>query len=251
MTTIENPCGYPDPPLLLWRYLWLMDNRADHSNSPNRAKKGKPEGEIRKQIDEAKLYLTPKFFLGFALIVTALICAAIINTSANRSISVWRATENLAPGSIIGSQSIAATRVLLPENAEKYLSSDAQIEGAMVLRAIAVDELIPAFAVASDVDSTLMRVPISVPSSFLPYGLSSGDLVDIYAIPSSPTSIAGNPEAQSSELLIEGVGIEGVDSTSKDLGGSTTLTLLIPESVVKKFLSGLVNQQPIVVKRLV
>ena len=228
-----------------------MEIRSGLPSSPRGSQGPKRNKNLRRQIDDARLYLTPKFFFGLSLIATALVAAIIINTSSQRTISVWRATEDLAPGSVISAEKIAPTKVLLPENAKNYLSTDAELVGTTVLRSISGDELIPAYSISNQVDRDFLRVPLSIPSSSLPFGLISGNVVDVYAIPASHTAISANINVKSAQLLIASVGIEGIDSNSRDLGGNTTVTLLVPEALVRIVLSGLIDQQIIVVKRIV
>ncbi|MFM8502215.1 MAG: SAF domain-containing protein, partial [Actinomycetota bacterium] len=136
-----------------------------------------------KRFDEIRLYLNPRYLLGLILILASFSSAYLISKSSDRMITVWGANVDLAPGEMIEADDLKVIRVRLPDNAAQYLDSKTDLIGTTVLRAIGSSELIPSFALTSEIDLSLARVPISIAREWAPIELRNGSLVDIYGIP--------------------------------------------------------------------
>jgi hypothetical protein len=214
-----------------------------------------------------KFYLTPRFLGGLALIITALFASLLISQASSRTIAIWSTTTALAPGVIIEASSITQARVLLDHNSSVYLSAQAPIIGATVLRPIGAGELIPSEALTLSADPTMRRVALSISSALLPGGLTSGNIVDLYAIPADRTyqyspsgQYSGSGQSSTfgaasesalnrrATLVLPGIGIATLDASARDIGGNTTVTLLIPQLLVDEVLSSLIDHQILIVK---
>ena len=165
-------------------------------------------------------------------------------------ITVWSATKDLAPGSVIQQEDIEQTQVLMPNNSQFYLNGINSILGSYVVRQIGASELIPAYAVTTEPISDLRAVPISIPINRLPYQIRTGQLVDVYAVPKQQNSINQENLKSRANLLLYSVGISGIDAESGKLGGEIAVTLLVPEQLVSELVSTMPNYDFVLVKTL-
>lgn len=199
---------------------------------------------------DLSFYLSPRYILGIILICASFLSAFAITQRADRTITVWSATVDLAPGTEITSESIAPIRVRLPENAEQYLSTEAEIVGASVLRGIGASELIPSFALATELDPDLQHLPISISIDRVPSGLRPGSSVDIYTLPNQNLQSMREVPMRS-KLLLSRVVIETIDDSGRDLGGNLLMTLLINQQLVPEVIAAMSNSEFILVRRMI
>lgn len=171
-----------------------------------------------------------------------------MSKASDKTVMVWAANVDLAPGEVISDSDLIKVRVRLLDNAEQYLDADNSITGAAVLRGIGAAELIPSFAIASDVDPTLQVVPISIPREWAPIEITSGAIVDVYGIPNRNLQLSGELQEQS-KLLLSAIAIDSVDSTSRDLGGRIGISLLVPDIEVETIISAINGNEFLLVRR--
>jgi hypothetical protein len=201
-----------------------------------------------KRFDEIRLYLNPRYLLGLILILASFSSAYLISKSSDRMIMVWAANVDLAPGEMIEADDLKVIRVRLPDNAAQYLDSKTDLIGTTVLRAIGSSELIPSFALTSEIDLSLARVPISIAREWAPIELRNGSLVDIYGIPNRANQFSqdSNP---SSRLLISNIAIDSVDASSRELGGRIGMTVLVPQARVEAIVSAISKYEFLLVSK--
>jgi hypothetical protein len=201
-----------------------------------------------KRFDEIRLYLNPRYLLGLILILASFSSAYLISKSSDRMITVWGASVDLAPGEMIEADDLRVIRVRLPDNAAQYLDSKTDLIGTTVLRAIGSSELIPSFALTSEIDLSLARVPISIAREWAPIELRSGSLVDIYGIPNRANQFSqdSNP---TSRLLISNIAIDSVDASSRELGGRIGMTVLVPQARVEAIVSAISKYEFLLVSK--
>lgn len=196
-----------------------------------------------------KFRLNVRLIIGVILIATSFISAFLISSSSNRMVTVWSATMDLAPGTIIDESKIEKAQVLMPANIGLYLDGAKSIIGAQVLRGIGAAELIPAYGISSDIVLDLKQVPISIPSSRMPFGVKNGDLVDVYALPNQ--NLGGVSESKLKPgLVLSNIGIDGVNFEASKLGGEIGVTLLVPTTLVAKLISSMGQANFLLVKAL-
>lgn len=199
---------------------------------------------------EFSFYLSPRYILGIILIITSFLSAYLVSRSADRTITVWSATSDLAPGSVIGGDQISPTRVRLLDGASRYLGTDAQIIGTAIVRPIGKDELIPASALASEVNVHLQRVPISIERSYAPVGIEAGAIVDLYVIPDANSAILGDHRKSKPRLLIERISIDAIDQRANELGGPLIMTVLVERDLVQGLIEALPGHDLVLVRRI-
>ena len=201
---------------------------------------------LEKSWRDISFFLTPRYLMGLALIIASFISAFIISSSADRTVTVWASTGDLAPGEIITPEDVVPMRVRLIENGEQYLSTSFEIVGSAVLRRIGASEFVPSFAVSQEIDINLQQVPISVTQEMAPANLNSGAIVDLYGVPEANQD---SGKKDSAKLLFAGVSIDSV--TANEFGGRMLITLLVPSQLVPELISYIGKNQLLIVKRIV
>jgi len=189
---------------------------------------------------------TAKTYFAIGLLALSLFAAFAITGQANKSVSVWTASKDLAAGDAIKDGSVAEVKVFLPMNSDKYLSVDSKITNLVANRRILKGELLPASAISRIFGGESSRsVPLKIARSDLPNDLNSGQSVDIYSLPQDDLN---SIKPRKTELISVGVAVESIDLKSRDMGGDIGIVLKIPERDVIYLLSAL-NQSRIVVVR--
>ena len=183
-----------------------------------------------------------KTILGGCLIAASFISALVISNSSSRMITVWSAAVDLDKGEVITAEDVVISKVLLPGNAGNYIDGQVSIIGSSVVRAIGIDELIPAYALSSQVDEQLQQVPIAIAFSQVPKDIGSGQRVDIYGITKSELRSQGLESARyKSRLIASDLVIDQVDNQANTLGGDLVITLLVPRPIIPNLIEDMGN----------
>ena len=194
------------------------------------------------KIKYLEIFKNSRLAMGLALLISALLASSLIAKEANRTVYVWAANGELAPGNTIAATDIKPIAVLLPESAKNYISAEAQLIGATVTHRVGLGDLIPVSAVTVEVSKLIQRaVPLSIEPTDLPTDLLRGEVIDLYAIPnSSPKSIA-MPELISAAITVAEV-------SSKNNSGKSVVVVNLPESIVLNTLSYISDARLIIVR---
>ena len=189
-----------------------------------------------------------KTILGGCLIAASFISALVISNSSSRMITVWSAAVDLDKGEVITAEDIVISKVLLPSNAANYIDGQVSIIGSSVVRAIGIDELIPAYALSSQVDEQLQQVPIAIAFSQVPKDIGSGQRVDIYGITKSELRTQSLESGRyKSRLIASDLVIDQVDNQANTLGGDLVITLLVPRTIIPNLIEDMGNYDFILV----
>jgi hypothetical protein len=189
-----------------------------------------------------------KTILGGCLIAVSFISALVISNSSSRMITVWSAAVDLDKGEVITAEDVVISKVLLPGNAGNYIDGQVSIIGSSVVRAIGIDELIPAYALSSQVDEQLQQVPIAIAFSQAPKGIGSGQRVDIYGITKSELRTQSLESGRyKSRLIASDLVIDQVDNQANTLGGDLVITLLVPRTIIPNLIEDMGNYDFILV----
>ena len=190
-----------------------------------------------------------KTILGGCLIAASFISALVISNSSSRMITVWSAAVDLDKGEVITAEDVVISKVLLPGNAGNYIDGQVSIIGSSVVRAIGIDELIPAYALSSQVDEQLQQVPIAIAFSQVPKDIGSGQRVDIYGITKSELQSQSLESGRyKSRLIASDLVIDQVDNQANTLGGDLVLTLLVPRPIIPNLIEDMGNYDFILVR---
>lgn len=133
----------------------------------------------------------PRVLGGCALVVVSVILGTFIVGSADDRVMVWSVRHDLAAGSVVNADDLAAVPVAL-DQAQRYVGADdSAIVGRRLARAIGRDELVAISAVgSSDADSRLITVPVEPVHA--PTDLAHGDRVDVYSSPRDAATAGGS-----------------------------------------------------------
>ena len=190
-----------------------------------------------------------KTILGGCLIAASFISALVISNSSSRMITVWSAAVDLDKGEVITAEDVVISKVLLPGNAGNYIDGQVSIIGSSVVRAIGIDELIPAYALSSQVDEQLQQVPIAIAFSQVPKDIGSGQRVDIYGITKSELRSQSLESGRyKSRLIASDLVIDQVDNQANTLGGDLVITLLVPRPIIPNLIEDMGNYDFILVR---
>lgn len=186
--------------------------------------------------------------LGGCLIAASFISALVISNSSSRMITVWSAAVELGQGEVITSDDVVISKVLLPSNAANYIDGEVSIIGSSVVRAIGADELIPAYALSSQIDEQLKQVPIAISFTQVPKDIGSGQRVDIYGITKSELRSQSLTSGKfKSRLIASDLVIDQVDNQASALGGDLVITLLVPKPIIPSLIEDIGNYNFILV----
>jgi len=189
-----------------------------------------------------------KTILGGCLIAASFISALVISNSSSRMITVWSAAVDLDKGEVITAEDVVISKVLLPGNAGNYIDGQVSIIGSSVVRAIGIDELIPAYALSSQVDEQLQQVPIAIAFSQVPIDIGSGQRVDIYGNTKSELRTQSLESGRyKSRLIASDLVIDQVDNQANTLGGDLVITLLVPRTIIPNLIEDMGNYDFILV----
>ena len=186
--------------------------------------------------------------LGGCLIAASFISALVISNSSSRMITVWSAAVELGQGEVITSDDVVISKVLLPSNVANYIDGEVSIIGSSVVRAIGADELIPAYALSSQIDEQLKQVPIAISFTQVPKDIGSGQRVDIYGITKSELRSQSLTSGKfKSRFISSDLVIDKVDNQASALGGDLVITLLVPKPIIPSLIEDMGNYNFILV----
>ena len=201
------------------------------------------------RIDFNPRALNLRLIAGTILIAASFFSAYLISQSNNRMITVWSASNDLAPGRIIEDADVVPVQISMPNSASLYLDAHNSIVGSQVLRAVGSSELIPTYSLSKESQLNYKKVPISLSRLRLPIGVKSGSIVDIYIIPRE--QLNGNleaPKLKRSQLLLPTISVDAIDIEASKLGGEIGMTILVPASQVSEVVSAMSDSEFIVVR---
>jgi hypothetical protein len=188
--------------------------------------------------------LNPRVAGAIALLALSLIAALAISASANRSVYVWAAKNQISSGSEIKMDDIKKIKVFLPENSKLYYSATAKLVGATLTRTVGPGELIPAAAISSEKGvNDKKSVPIKVAKNDYPADLIKGSIIDIYSLPAKDTNVKS-----AAYLIAHGVMIESIDLRNRDLGGEVGVVIRLKNDDIENFLTETIGSKLVVVR---
>jgi len=194
------------------------------------------------KINNLDILKNSRLAMGLALFIIAISAGSLIAKEANRTVYVWSSNSELAPGNIISSTDLKPVPVLLPESAKNYISSSAQLIGATVMHRIGMGDLIPVTAISVDSQRLTERaVPLTIDLTDLPTQLQRGDVIDIYALPTSNQKSIIQPELINSSVIV-------ADVSSKNNSGKSVVVVNLAEDVVLHTLSFIADSRLIIVR---
>ena len=108
----------------------------------------------------APKWLDLRLVAGFVLVLASILLGARVISSANASDSVWAASHDLAPGTVLSADDLSEVHVRLPAGAA-YLPVGTAVLGQSVSRQVAAGELLPRAALVASDAATTITVPLA------------------------------------------------------------------------------------------
>ena len=152
-----------------------------------------------------------------------MLAGARLLSSSQETVTIWQASRDLAPGSMPVAEPVT---VVLGDAASAYAVADAPLEGRMRVP-VAAGALIPANATAPAPRTGTRQVTIAVDPLHAPVDLAAGDIVDVWATPSTGGQATGVPVLVLPKVLV-------LQSSPDALGvaGQLAVVIEVPEPQV-------------------
>jgi len=183
--------------------------------------------------------------LAITLIVAAFASAFFISMNSNKGYNYWVIAQPVTPGHVIAPTDIRTDHLNLGESADYYLRESDQIVGLVATRQMQVGEVMSTADVSSATEAmATSAVPLNLRSGDLAFGISVGDLVDLYWVLDS----RNGEEVVNPILILGGVSLIGFESSQNSLGGDVSITVAIEETQVLRMLSATTQGRLVVVR---
>jgi hypothetical protein len=190
-------------------------------------------------------------WVGILIVAVSIVAGSRLLASADDSVSVWAAADDMGAGDTVTSGDLVARRVRFSDGADldRYVvSSETLPADVQLLRGIGAGELLPRAAVGPAGEAGLMQLPVAVDAEQVPPSVAAGAIVDVYLVPSGGgecrTACDGRPVlagvtvvdasttddgfgATGRRQLVLGVVGEDAETFFKALGGSDGATVAI------------------------
>ena len=163
-----------------------------------------------------------RVWLGLALIIGSMFLGAFVLSSGEHTSNVWRATRDLAVGSV---PEVEPATLALGESASTYLAA-AQMPLGRMKYPVARGGLIPVNAVGAPLPATTRLVTIPVDPMRAPVAIAAGDVVDVWV--SAPKANDGVPPIPT--LVLSNIRVAEVDRELSGVGGELPVVLNVVDS---------------------
>ena len=181
---------------------------------------------IRKNIDfknlVAILVIISSFAIAFGLAVIS-----------NQRSSYWVAIRDLTPGHIFDSQDFVAKKGAFARESNGYIFATQSPIGYSIAKFVAAGEYLHESALAEGTgESSVKLLSFAVSAPDLPSVIRIGDLVNLYQV----INDNGDGNDFPSQLVIESVYVVDLNRKGENLGGSSIVTVAIPDDFVERVL---------------
>ncbi len=181
---------------------------------------------MRKNIDfknlVAILVIISSFAIAFGLAVIS-----------NQRSSYWVAIRDLTPGHIVDSQDFVAKKGAFARESNGYIFATQSPIGYSIAKFVAAGEYLHESALAEGTgESSVKLLSFAVSAPDLPSVIRIGDLVNLYQV----INDNGDGNDFPSQLVIESVYVVDLNRKGENLGGSSIVTLAIPDDFVERVL---------------
>ncbi len=181
---------------------------------------------MRKNIDfknlVAILVIISSFAIAFGLAVIS-----------NQRSSYWVAIRDLTPGHIVDSQDFMAKKGAFARESNGYILTTQSPIGYSIAKFVAAGEYLHESALAEGTgESSVKLLSFAVSAPDLPSVIRIGDLVNLYQV----INDNGDGNDFPSQLVIESVYVVDLNRKGENLGGSSIVTVAIPDDFVERVL---------------
>lgn len=168
----------------------------------------------------------------FVIISSFAIAVGLAVISNSRS-TYWVATRDLTPGHKIDSQDFVTEKGAFARASSGYILATQSPSGYLIAKFVAAGEYLHESALSEGTnESSVKLLSIAVSAPDLPYSIRIGDRINLYQV----INENGDGSDFPSKLIIESVYIVDLNRKGENLGGTSIVTLGIPESFVERVL---------------
>jgi len=175
-------------------------------------------------------WLDARFVSGVFLVLVSVVAVATLLARADDTVGVYAATRPVAAGEVLSGADVTVVQVDLPDPARYVLAGGRAPEGQVLGRALGAGELLPVGAVLPpDRLEPTRLVSLPVDRLHVSPGLTTGDLVDVYA------TTAAADQVVSAQVVLEQARVVSTSDDESALaagGGSRGVVVEVaPEEV--------------------
>lgn len=178
----------------------------------------------------------PRLWVGVVVVAASVLLGARVVGSADDTVTVWAAAEEIAAGTTVTPEDLVAVRVRFADDTDlaAYLPTSGTLPAdATVTRAIGAGELVPSAALGASGSSGLLQVPVAVEPEQLSGAVAGGTRVNVYLVARG----GGERGYDSGEPVLEDVAV--VDAGFAEEGyaasGLRRIVLGVPEEDAARF----------------
>ena len=175
-----------------------------------------------------------KNIVAITVIIASFLVAISLAFLANNRGTYWVAAKELTPGHIVDTTDFIQAKGSFSKEASGYIQSNQNPVGYSISKHVAAGEYLNQSAlVESNGESNLKLLSFSAAAADLPSQVRIGDAVNLYQV----VNDTGDGKDIPSELVIDGVFIVDLNRKSENLGGSSVVTVAIPNDFVERALN--------------
>ncbi len=162
----------------------------------------------------------PRLWIGVAIVAVSVIIGARVLATADDTVAVWVASEDVAAGGAVSVETLEVRRVRFDQDAslDLYLLATEDLSpDAQLTRAVGAGEMLPRAALGTASDADTVEVPVAVEEEQVPDSVTVGSIVDIYLV--ATIGSAADPKSAAGPVLsgvsvVDAVGVEDSFGTS-------------------------------------
>jgi len=175
-----------------------------------------------------------KNVIAITVIIASFLVAIGLALLANSRASYWVAAKDLTPGHLVDSTDFIETKASFGQNAFGYIQISQSPVGYSISKFVAAGEYLNQSALLENQgESNVKLLSFAVSAADLPSRVQIGDLVNLYQV----VNDTGDGKEFPSQLVIESVYIVDLNRKSENLGGSSIVTVAIPNDFVERALN--------------
>lgn len=175
-----------------------------------------------------------KNVIAITVIIASFLVAIGLALLANNRASYWVAAKDLTPGHLVDSTDFIEAKASFGQNAFGYIQISQSPVGYSISRFVAAGEYLNQSALLENQgESNVKLLSFATSAADLPSRVQIGDLVNLYQV----VNDTGDGKEFPSQLVIESVYIVDLNRKSENLGGSSIVTVAIPNDFVERALN--------------
>jgi hypothetical protein len=175
----------------------------------------------------------PRLLLGVLLVLASVLVGARVLAGSDDATPVWAAARDLPAGSQVSADDVEVVDVSFgSEVGTAYVSATTPLPSGMILaKPVAAHELLTHSAVDAAAVGPVAQLPLGVESSLMPSDLASGDVVDVWVVPTAAVNSSGATSSRAygaphAISVLPEVIVVATDSLA-GLGGGSTRNVVV------------------------